>query len=749
MFKSFTLNTLTVAKLWSVGFGLGWIFVILVANIGWGCAWAGMICLCWCSWDGHYTGWVGVIRGERVEKPFRFSGCPLVVCLYLFVWSLGIFTVSPRSLCLRWLFRGLLRSVFCHMSGIDSYPGDIRKDQLGGSSFRCFPICSLTPMLETAIGCRNLCYFIFYNHIMGLGCIKGWGRWLAVIKWWLDIRFSYSEGFAGKLDWAVIIYLMLLYLSSYVVNIMDAIFWLHHIGRIQRKKYWYFLSGRPRGNLVIQGWVCVDSPLVKLGWKYQIWHYVLLANQSGFARVLQCKQSCADKAVTVLWSRAVCCGISVLWKHFMMGDKCRQPSFCHWVQKMVIKQVLSMVWSRGMFVLLGWIIYYQDSRLFFCEFINLWGKLSDFHEKSDLLIGFPGLLYVPQGLIYYAQSFVYGLLGLMLWQLYSLSYDQVIVIFTVHKCVMLGQGILHWELCLLWYKYSLPINYFGYRGRCKAAGKIAVVLQGCFCHFSGFYMVLSLFREPGMLGRFSVYCKEFRGYGVSYINCVGCDIKHLLDLCVCLQVLYKVHVCRKGSILLYDLLVPRFGHQGLVVRGLVLFYDSLVLAMWYGDMWQLNSYENGLGHLIHLILAIHQVAIGSGFGLYMLVVFWANRSWRIMLRDGPFQPGLLVAILKKSQSMGVGMMYHEVKAWAAIKWALLTLGCGTQKMSFFDRVWGSVRKYGRSQFVCGLDSYNSVYSIPCYARFFCIPSVGSMVSYFWSPKPVSGDVTGGMPLLKV
>ncbi|KAJ0794413.1 hypothetical protein HanPI659440_Chr04g0138981 [Helianthus annuus] len=34
---------------------------------------------------------------------------------------------------------------------------------------------------------------------------------------------------------------------------------------------------------------------------------------------------------------------------------------------------------------------------------------------------------------------------------------------------------------------------------------------------------------------------------------------------------------------------------------------------------------------------------------------------------------------------------------------------------------------------------------PCKARFLFIPSVGSMISYFWSPKLVLEDVTGGMP----
>ncbi|MFS7901513.1 hypothetical protein Hanom_Chr01g00000561 [Helianthus anomalus] len=56
---------------------------------------------------------------------------------------------------------------------------------------------------------------------------------------------------------------------------------------------------------------------------------------------------------------------------------------------------------------------------------------------------------------------------------------------------------------------------------------------------------------------------------------------------------------------------------------------------------------------------------------------------------------------------------------------------------YFDTHWNdSVSGYTSCKF--GLRS-------PCKARFLFIPSLGSMISYFWSPKHVLDDVTGGMP----
>ncbi|MFS7951855.1 hypothetical protein Hanom_Chr07g00600121 [Helianthus anomalus] len=38
---------------------------------------------------------------------------------------------------------------------------------------------------------------------------------------------------------------------------------------------------------------------------------------------------------------------------------------------------------------------------------------------------------------------------------------------------------------------------------------------------------------------------------------------------------------------------------------------------------------------------------------------------------------------------------------------------------------------------------------PYKARFLFIPSLGCTISYFWSPKFILDDLTGGMPPLKV
>ncbi|KAJ0442104.1 hypothetical protein HanIR_Chr16g0805401 [Helianthus annuus] len=58
--------------------------------------------------------------------------------------------------------------------------------------------------------------------------------------------------------------------------------------------------------------------------------------------------------------------------------------------------------------------------------------------------------------------------------------------------------------------------------------------------------------------------------------------------------------------------------------------------------------------------------------------------------------------------------------WSPIQWWLV-------KLKWCSTSWG-----------CGKISDGR-------SRFFCLPRVGCIISYFWSPKPVLGDDTGGMP----
>ncbi|MFS7899186.1 hypothetical protein Hanom_Chr00s047125g01777621 [Helianthus anomalus] len=293
--KSFVLSTLTVINfllfVWLGGNGLGWLTVETLAAVGWEGMWAGIWVLCWYDWAGQFMGWVGDIRGVWVVKPRSYSGSLLVICLSHPLWSIGVNRIlfSLPVLYHRLLFRGHLRRlVYCGLSGKKSYPGDIRKDQLGGPSFRCNPICSSTPMLETNVGTRNLLFAD--NFLVGLGWIEGWDRWLVMSVCWPNDRASCSTGFIGKLGWVMLSTLLLLDLSSRGVFVTKAEKWLHQIGRTWRSKLMLIHSIWPRGICVTKGWVWGSLLHIKLVWMSHSWRGILVI----------------CNAVTIRWIHQVC-----------------------------------------------------------------------------------------------------------------------------------------------------------------------------------------------------------------------------------------------------------------------------------------------------------------------------------------------------------------------------------------------------------------------------------------------------------
>ncbi|MFS8013821.1 hypothetical protein Hanom_Chr15g01337561 [Helianthus anomalus] len=132
-------------------------------------------------------------------------------------------------------------------------------------------------------------------------------------------------------------------------------------------------------------------------------------------------------------------------------------------------------------------------------------------------------------------------------------------------------------------------------------------------------------------------------------------------------------------------------------------------------------------------------------------------------------------------SMGFGPRYNtatlELTAQVVVYWALLRLiygyGIIITKQNFgmlgenvgqhhfigWRRIQVTTKVNLRDTDFCGppsgygppcIYSRDSIRFVShCKARALCIPRVGLMVSYFWSPKHVSGDGKGGMPPLKV
>ncbi|MFS7954572.1 hypothetical protein Hanom_Chr07g00632091 [Helianthus anomalus] len=84
----------------------------------------------------------------------------------------------------------------------------------------------------------------------------------------------------------------------------------------------------------------------------------------------------------------------------------------------------------------------------------------------------------------------------------------------------------------------------------------------------------------------------------------------------------------------------------------------------------------------------------------------------------------------------------SIEAWAGFVPIYGSLGWGyNRRMNAYDG-WLVKLKWCSTSWGCGKISDGR-------SRFFCLPRVGCMISSFWSPKPVLGDDTGGMPPLRV
>ncbi|MFS7890716.1 hypothetical protein Hanom_Chr00s000120g01623291 [Helianthus anomalus] len=129
--------------------------------VGWGTCDADLTCFAGEAWVGY-----GGIRGRRVVNHFRSSRCYLVFCFLSFLWSLGVLTFTPTRSVQKLKGRHIGVLGFVSVSGSDMYPGVIRKDWLGELFFRWQPYLHLTPMPKT------------------WSCVCGWDRfcWLPTSK---------------------------------------------------------------------------------------------------------------------------------------------------------------------------------------------------------------------------------------------------------------------------------------------------------------------------------------------------------------------------------------------------------------------------------------------------------------------------------------------------------------------------------------------------------------------------------------
>ncbi|MFS7965535.1 hypothetical protein Hanom_Chr09g00763411 [Helianthus anomalus] len=125
--------------------------------------------------------------------------------------------------------------------------------------------------------------------------------------------------------------------------------------------------------------------------------------------------------------------------------------------------------------------------------------------------------------------------------------------------------------------------------------------------------------------------------------------------------------------------------------------------------------------------------VKKGYGARKRQTYWAYHiGLGVLGRDFPL--AWLIYQVWGENHFGLNTMRHVLfkSKWAHRK----NSSFGGPHLCFDTRWSDSVSGYNSCKF--GLMS-------PCKARFLFIHSVGNMISYFWSPKLVLDDVTGGMP----
>ncbi|MFS8013826.1 hypothetical protein Hanom_Chr15g01337611 [Helianthus anomalus] len=692
MIKSLTIITLTVFKIFYFlglgGHGLGWMYELLVTAFGWVLHNGGVSCLCRCYWEGHYMGWDGGIRGERVDKPFRYSGSCLVACFFLISWSLGFFVVFVSSLSLRYLSRGHL--VFGYVSGIDLCLGDIRKDQLGGMSFRCNPACPPTPMLETSIRIRNLSICVSY-FCLGLGWTEGWVRGLDSLV---------------NLGWDMNINLMLLYLGTGIWFVKGAKSWLHQIGICSETSRLVIRLVRPRGNSVIKSWVMLFNLQRRLVGRSQYCVCIRLARQFGCTLSSLRDQYSAVKTWMYCWAQVLWLGSIVKWKVYNMRYKYWQPIRSFILYKKLEMSGMLMVCVRGIIVRSGWVRQYTGllgSCWGYWSYYRMWIKQDTTTVRSR------GNIVQSGWVKYFVDVLVVVCRLIKLW------------------CILCGD--------------------------CKWLD----VLSGSSKLQYGQFMLLCY--ASGWFRHGKICCLAARNYCM--LSCSG-----LLGLVLWPRVMWQLYSSAKGLVSAFNALLRLCYWPKIFILGLgyIVLLSTLCTRNWLkAHMWVLQ---------VHIMLLLHKKRNMRTWACCWTRQLRPAHNYRkcvsklrcCMLRDGLSQISSYYTIIMKTQTVGLSELIHDMKAWAwEILWASICIRVRLlewllQSKSWIDELVRHHSVISDTKF-CGpplmyrqpsvYSRYSVRFGIHCKARVLCIPRIGLLVSYFWSPEHVSGDEEGGMPPLKV
>ncbi|MFS7901520.1 hypothetical protein Hanom_Chr01g00000631 [Helianthus anomalus] len=625
--KSLNIFTLTVTQILCFialgGIGLGWALVQVFADLGWDEAGVGAdMLVCW-KWDGPSVGWVGEIRGGWVVNPVSFSRSHLVVCFFLFIWSVGSNLVHSPTFCHRLLVRG---HNWSWLAGIVINPGDIRQDQLGGLSIRCSPICFPTPMLETTVGYRNLLFAD--NFFVGLGWTEGWDRWLFMSMCWPNVRASCSAGLVGNLGWVMLNTLLLLDLSS-------------------------------RGIAITKGWVWGSSLHIKLDRMAYSWRFVLLAKEYGCSHTSQSNHYSqrfhqnAGISWACSWVRNLWVVLKDLWKQCRLRSKCSQPTY-YYCNRERLKAAgkIASAWLRGKFVTSGWVTYSLGVLMGFWLnlLLGLWSG-SDL-RRLRLLSGLMRLLCGKFGLLWYPPD--------------CFQHDN-------------SSCLAEWDCCC-------DLN--------SAPSSVTVKDQTC----RGFMVLVLWPRAMWQL--------------------LNSPLNPLFVRWLWHRVMWQLGVW------------PKTFMVGKMCRGKMVKTMTGVFGFMGWDKWKkrtCNAKTKGLWVLAQeLFWGAVQPTGPSVLMCFLNMLELIAKVWMFWALHGPFRDSTSSTIIWAYGLIDVFIGHNRL--------IRVTIFCGPPLMYGPPSIYSSC----------------SVHFVTHYrARVLCIPRVGLLVSYFWSPEHVSGDEVGGMPPVKV
>ncbi|KAJ0829053.1 hypothetical protein HanLR1_Chr00c0044g0698831 [Helianthus annuus] len=667
------------------GIGMGWFCMLEDSTAGWALAWVGTVNMFCYYWDGPLLGWEGDIRGVWVVKPCSPSGSYLVACFSLFNWSVGNFAV-----CLPFSYRRLLIGghfwcwVMCDVLGCMFNPGDIRLDRVGSTSFRCLPPCPHSSTPETMLGYRNF----------GVGLVL-FCSWEWVLGWVL----YWYPGWANVCRWVIC------WVLRFVMN------WAFERWHVHCLWTYECCMHHNRGmDHLLQRWRVTSHPILsnycrgKTGTK-----------ASGLMETLKGRwfdlkvhsRHRGKKALARAWYVFWICllAIGCIDKRITQGDY-SSYLFVFGIKPWVGFDVYP--WADGWVI--KWFSFIQDrflpGSIWYTECLAGTLYCGSLMSKSLIwiLCEGPGMIGYMAGLMWLIYRDwnrvnwkhhvwrVYRSLdrnARSLLQLLSSEFRGIMV-----KCPagvirvcrkQLGLSVLmHWKAQDVW------------------------VLKSC-CNSSGKYLL-------------QVCCGSVPLIRVR-LNVVGVKTK---------QGIWRI-MHSFGTTWRYNLL-----KTGLEVA--VWAAESLLFVkVWCrisSDMQIRPSYMNiGTRFKIkrHIIVLSNKCTIHvvlEGYWRYNNKIVWLLAwGWESWVRSG--QDIYTNSLWRYYCGLNTRHMYFK-RNWAHQKTPRFY-----GSSSCFDSLWiENVRVNARCK--RGL-------LFPCKARFLSIPSVGSMISYFWSPECVLDDVTGGMP----